>query len=393
MVKIAVLEDESSTRTLVCAVLRKLGYEVFEADNGADGLALILDVRPDLVISDVEMPQMTGFEVLAQLRQTPQTAHTPVILLTALDDRDSMRQGMTQGADDYISKPCKASELKQSVQAQLAKVAQRQATVAQQVDAQVNERVSEQVGDKMNQLAELYEKRLAREMGKSWDAQTSGSRDQNFESAFVLYTDWQNAHEFAAKLSSEEMGQIARNLYAQSSDTAHLFGAACLQFVAEDLVAIFADGDNTTEDGRAADSRVARATLGLVGAIGRCKSFVSNQFAGRGLPALRIGLTLHAGPVSLASLHNPLAQTAPQMVPVGEAVSVAANLRNGSPPVYWLVAATDEAVAALPDMFRLGASDTVTLAGDKEVRLTALLGPGPALVALGVVSGSGDSWV
>jgi CheY-like chemotaxis protein len=105
MALIVLMEDDAATRTLVASVLKKDGHEVLAAENGRTGLLLVEDHRPDLVISDVQMPELNGFEMLARCGRTPILAATPVILLTSLQERAHMRIGMTTGADDYITKP------------------------------------------------------------------------------------------------------------------------------------------------------------------------------------------------------------------------------------------------------------------------------------------------
>ena len=90
---------------LVSQVLKKGGYEVMAADNGAEGLAFISQHKPDLTVSDIQMQQMDGFEVLEKVCAGPELCATPVILLTSLTERVHFRQGMSCGADDYLTKP------------------------------------------------------------------------------------------------------------------------------------------------------------------------------------------------------------------------------------------------------------------------------------------------
>ena len=121
MALIVVIEDDAGTRLLVSQVLKKEGHEVMAAEDGVKGLALIREHRPTLVVSDVQMPLMDGFEVLDQIRSDDTLAATAVILLTSLQDRSSMRQGMSTGADDYLTKPFAPQELREAVSAQLNK--------------------------------------------------------------------------------------------------------------------------------------------------------------------------------------------------------------------------------------------------------------------------------
>ena len=134
---IVVMEDDAATRMLVASVLKKDGYDVLSADNGADGLALVRTHKPDLVISDIQMPVMGGFAMLQQLRSEPELSATPVILLTSLLERAHMRIGMTSGADDYITKPFRPGELREAVVAQLNRREMREAAQTTAVEIAV----------------------------------------------------------------------------------------------------------------------------------------------------------------------------------------------------------------------------------------------------------------
>lgn len=100
-------------------MLKLEGYQVRGASNGREGIACAQEYRPDLIICDIMMPEMNGYEVLAALRDHPTTALTPFIFLTARTDRRDVRRGMNLGADDYLTKPFTAAELIESVQARL----------------------------------------------------------------------------------------------------------------------------------------------------------------------------------------------------------------------------------------------------------------------------------
>ncbi|MGF1479823.1 MAG: response regulator [Cyanophyceae cyanobacterium] len=123
MTKILVVEDEAQTRNLFRECLEFEGYQTLEADNGLFGLQQAQQHRPDLVICDIIMPKLDGYEVLARLRQNPATAMIPLIFLTAKTTKAEQRQGMELGADDYLTKPSTAEELIRAVNARLDKQA------------------------------------------------------------------------------------------------------------------------------------------------------------------------------------------------------------------------------------------------------------------------------
>ncbi len=123
MSKILVIEDEAPLLEEIVDLLRYEDYEVIPAHNGRDGIAQALEHVPDLILSDVMMPETDGYRVLLELRTHDSTALTPFIFLTALADRTNIRYGMELGADDYITKPFTRDELLNAVQSRLKKQA------------------------------------------------------------------------------------------------------------------------------------------------------------------------------------------------------------------------------------------------------------------------------
>lgn len=104
-----IVDDEDNLRSMLRAALRHHGYEVSEATNGREALAAIERDRPDLVVLDVMMPELDGFEVCRRLRTAGDD--TPVLFLTARDDTDDKIRGLTLGGDDYLQKPFSLDEL------------------------------------------------------------------------------------------------------------------------------------------------------------------------------------------------------------------------------------------------------------------------------------------
>lgn len=106
--RLLVVDDMADTRRLVVSALSRQGFIVEEADSGAAALALVADHRPDLVLLDINMPGMSGLEVMTQLRHVHSL---PVILLTGRDEENDRVLGLELGADDYVVKPFYLREL------------------------------------------------------------------------------------------------------------------------------------------------------------------------------------------------------------------------------------------------------------------------------------------
>lgn len=124
MLTILVIEDDAPYRSAVVRALKQDGYKLLEADNGEFGLELARRHRPDLVLCDVELPGIRGTDILQKLRQDPDTASIPFIIMTGYPERTSARQGMNAGADDYLSKPFSLPDLLAAVKGRLARQGQ-----------------------------------------------------------------------------------------------------------------------------------------------------------------------------------------------------------------------------------------------------------------------------
>lgn len=372
MAKIVVLEDDASTRLVICGVLKKSGHEVLGVDNGAEGLLIILAEQPDLVISDVQMPKLSGLEVLAQMRQNEDLSDTPLILLTALDSRADMRAGMSQGASDYISKPFEPQELIESVNAQLAQLEQRK--------SKMDTRAQELAASKVAQL-------------RQGQSQGNGPQDAPATAlsgvasppaplvqvplAWIVHVAVHNPAMLIKRMDPKDWRLLLRNLYSPRGAESALRTASHVDFSGNNLTVVFAD---TVGQAESAAVRAARAVADMVAAAGTCKRWMTTHFAGQDMPAFKAMVNLHAGPVSIAKvpLGAGIAGTKDQVV--GTNIDMACNLRNAEPPVMWAVLATEAALSCAPENYRAGAHQNVAL-GVQETRVHALLGLDTRLVS------------
>ena len=107
---VVIVDDDPSFRAPIAQALRERGDAVREAADGLDALALCLKQTPDLIVSDVQMPRMDGWQLVRMLRARPSLTHVPVVLLTTLSDDDARLRGYRLGVDDYIAKPVREAE-------------------------------------------------------------------------------------------------------------------------------------------------------------------------------------------------------------------------------------------------------------------------------------------
>ena len=119
--KILIIDDDVDTLKLVGLMLQKQGYQIVAANNGSQGLEQAETENPDLILLDVMMPEMDGYEVTKRLRANPLTANTPILMFTAKTQLDDKVTGFEAGADDYLTKPTHPSELNAHVKALLSR--------------------------------------------------------------------------------------------------------------------------------------------------------------------------------------------------------------------------------------------------------------------------------
>jgi CheY-like chemotaxis protein len=121
MAKILIAEDERDIRDLVAFTLRFAGYEVFAAANGEEAVQLAPQVSPDLILMDVRMPRMTGYEACRILKLNPDLKDIPIVFLSAKGQEAEIQQGLEAGAEEYLLKPFAPDQLTSHVKTILAK--------------------------------------------------------------------------------------------------------------------------------------------------------------------------------------------------------------------------------------------------------------------------------
>lgn len=135
MTQVLVIEDEKEIRENIIQILELNNHETIFADNGQSGLDLAVKNLPDLIVCDVMMPYMDGYEFLENLRKLEETLAIPCILVTAKVEKKDIRQGMGLGADDYLTKPFTPQELLEAVEVRL----QRHQAITEKFDEELKE--------------------------------------------------------------------------------------------------------------------------------------------------------------------------------------------------------------------------------------------------------------
>ncbi|MGF1492295.1 MAG: response regulator transcription factor [Microcoleaceae cyanobacterium] len=165
-VTILVIEDEVDICENLEEILELSDYQVLAARNGQIGLELAREHIPDLILCDVMMPGLDGYQVIEALRQSSGTARIPVIFLTAKADRSDIRHGMNLGADDYITKPFLPNEVLNAISSRLERQTLYQAEVQQErqkvLELKITAAQHQQKSDRNEQAAQLKDDLIAK---------------------------------------------------------------------------------------------------------------------------------------------------------------------------------------------------------------------------------------
>jgi DNA-binding response OmpR family regulator len=121
MARILIAEDERDIRDLINFTLTFAGHEVFPTSNGEEAVQKALEILPDLIVLDVRMPRLTGYEACEQIKANASTQHIPVVILSAKGQESEVKTGMEAGAEEYILKPFAPDQLVERVRAILLK--------------------------------------------------------------------------------------------------------------------------------------------------------------------------------------------------------------------------------------------------------------------------------
>jgi DNA-binding response OmpR family regulator len=121
MAKIVIAEDERDIRDLITFTLKFAGHDVYPVPNGEEAVTKALEVIPDLILTDVRMPRMTGYEACKRIKSEESIKHIPVVFLSAKGQEAEVQTGIESGAEDYILKPFSPDYLTERVKTILAK--------------------------------------------------------------------------------------------------------------------------------------------------------------------------------------------------------------------------------------------------------------------------------
>jgi class 3 adenylate cyclase len=243
--KILVVDDTPRNVKLLADLLSVKGYLVVTATSGREAVARVEADQPDLVLLDVVMPEMSGYEVCRKIRENPATPVLPIIMVTALDPGEERVKGIEAGADDFLTKPINQAELLARVKSllrikELHDTVQSQTTQLAEWNQTLEQRVREQVDqlERLGRLKRFFSPQLA-------DLIVSGGADDPLtphrRELTVVYLDLRGFTAFAESAEPEEVMEILREYHAEMGKLILEYEGTLEHFAGDGMMIFFND--------------------------------------------------------------------------------------------------------------------------------------------------------
>jgi adenylate cyclase len=243
--KLLVVDDTPKNVKLLADILTARGYHVVTATSGAEALSQVEAERPDLVLLDVVMPEMSGYEVCRKLRIDPVTQLLPVIMVTALDPSEERVKGIEAGADDFLTKPINQAELLARVKSlirikELYDIVQNQAAELADLNKNLEHRVEDQVGqlERLGRLKRFFSPQLAELIlsGGAEDPLKTHRREIT-----VVFLDLRGFTAFAETAEPEDVMAVLHEYHAEMGKLVLQHEATLERFTGDGMMIFFND--------------------------------------------------------------------------------------------------------------------------------------------------------
>jgi class 3 adenylate cyclase len=373
---ILVVDDDPVNRSMLTASLQASGHQVTTAEGGSQALDLVRAEGFDVILLDVLMPRMDGYQVLERLKEDPRLRHIPVVMVTALDDVESAVRCIELGADDYLSKPIDPVLLGARINAGLMKKRLHDLELQhlEEVDG-LNRRLEARVEEQMAELIRTGElKRFLPQQIAEGLMAGQLSPDDGFERRKVtlLFADMVGFTDLSDKLEPEELAEVLNEYLREMTAEAVSQGGTLDNYIGDGLMVLFGAPKRAEESVQA--WRALRTAFGMKVRAEELTTTIRQ----RGIPAdIKVRVGVNTGHCTVGVLGSDIMRA---YKAVGFAVNVAARLQSEAEP--GTVLAGFRTYALVKDRVVAEQREPLTLKGAAR--------PVEAWEILGLVDGSGE---
>ncbi|MBW4515428.1 MAG: response regulator [Timaviella obliquedivisa GSE-PSE-MK23-08B] len=351
---ILVVEDNADMRNYVSGVLQQMGHRILTARNGAEGFQVVQSHRPNLIITDLMMPMVSGLEMIGMIRQDEALRGTPIILLTAKADEDTRLEGAEKGADAYLSKPFNNRELVAEVRNLLALKENEQRVAA------LNTYLTESV------LGRFLPPSLVK---KAAEGNLTLDLRPEPRMITILFSDIIGFTQLSNNLRSRRVAELLNEYLTEMTHAIFENGGTVDKFMGDAILAIFGAPEELSPN-----EQVKRA-IAAARQMYRSLAALNDRWEAQGIPRVQFRCGIHQGTAVVGMFGGPVRS---DYTAIGPSVNIAARIQEAAEPSSILVS------AAVADYLELE-EDTITkfsplqLKGVDETVLTFSVHPDPSV--------------
>jgi serine/threonine-protein kinase PpkA len=319
---------------------------------------------------------MDGFAMLDAIRHHPELDRCVVIMLTAADERDSMRRGMRLGADDYLTKPFRREELLDAIESQLKKIARfnrEKSDAVAKATALTEEKTREFFREQFAESSSLHSDNESAPAGSEYGSFQHSSQSKEVTAhtiqATVMFADIRNFTTMAERLSASELSNVLGRYFELACRPVVAMGGSHLKMLGDGLLALFEEVEQSDMNEQHKHQRLTHAERGLHAALGiqaavqEFKEWVDAQYLQRGLQGFNVGIGLHSGEVMLSRLGG---IDSPEITALGDTVNIASRLQAVGKDLSWPIVASMDTVQLAGLALKRGRQELMHLRGREK---------------------------
>jgi len=358
MLTVLIVDDDEQIRVKAMRALASSDIKLASAANGRLALQQAALLKPDIVICDVDMPEINGFDVLVALKADESLASAQVMMLTGLNSRNSMRLGMSLGADDYLTKPFSDDELIEAVEG-LIKRRGRLEVIKDSV-ARTHE----------DSLRGKFVNGIAGEESTLRVPQSHEvTPDQTLSDAAVLFADIRSFTSIAERLSAQDVAKLLTEYFERACEPILAHGGQYLKLMGDGLMTVFVSDSARTKNPA---YRAVLAATEMAAISHDVARWVNITFPDARLPPFKVGFGVHCGEVAITQMGTTQKKVP---TPIGDTVNIASRLEGASKELGWSIVASNAVTQQLGPRVRIGAVSSITVRGrDAAIEVCEVMG-------------------